>query len=130
MSAEQAFFDACREWRRITVAAGRAIHRRNWNFLHECQGFTQKLRPQVTRLAREARAEWKQSGADLAKKEKQIRVVVVELKELGERNVAWLQAARQAAQAERERLEQAGQNLKRVQQSYASTRPAAWTSLS
>ena len=34
------------------------------------------------------------------------------------------------AKAEREQLEQARQNLKRLQQSYVVARPAAWSSLS
>ncbi len=69
MSAEQALFDAYREWRRITVAAGQAIQRRNWEFLRECQEFIQKLQPQISRLTLEARREWRQSRAEAAAKE-------------------------------------------------------------
>jgi hypothetical protein len=130
MSAEQALFDAYREWRRITVAAGRAIQRRNWEFLRECQDFIQKLQPQISRLTLSARREWGQSRAGAAAKEAKIREVITELMELGERNQEWLKAASAAAQIERERLELAGHNLKRVQQSYTITRPVGWTSFS
>jgi hypothetical protein len=130
MSAEQALFDAYREWRRITVAAGRAIQRRNWEFLRECQDYIQKLQPQVSRLTLDARQEWKQSRISAAAKEAKILTVISELMELGERNQEWLKAASDAAQTERERLELAGQNLKRVQQSYSITRPVGWTSFS
>jgi len=130
MSAEDALIGCYQEWRRLTVAAGRAIRIRNWNFLLDCQQVIQKLQPQVTRLTREARQEWKHSGADLAMKQRTIHAVVSELIELGQRNQSQIKAARQAAQSEGERLEQAGQNLKRLQQSYTVARPAAWTSFS
>jgi hypothetical protein len=130
MSAEQALFDAYQEWRRLMIAAGRAIHRRNWDLLRECQQFTRKLQPLVSRLTHEAREEWVQSDADLSAKEGEIRAAVSELIELANRNRAMLQAARQAAQSERERLEQAGQNLRLLQQSYVFARPAGWTSFS
>lgn len=130
MSAEDALIGCYHEWRRLTVAAGRAIRIRNWNFLLDCQQVIQKLQPQVTRLTREARQEWKHSGADLAMKQRTIHSVVSELIELGQRNQSQIKAARQAAQSEGERLEQAGQNLKRLQQSYTVARPAAWTSFS
>lgn len=130
MSAEKALLKSYLEWRRLTVAVGRAIHTRNWDFLLECQQVMQKLQPEVTRLTGEARAEWRQSGADVAGKEKNLNAVISELMELGKRNQLLLRAVRQAAQAERDRLEQAGQNLKRLQQSYAVARPAAWTSFS
>jgi len=112
------------------VAVGRAIRLRNWNFLRECQEVIQNLQPQITRLTQEARAEWRQSGTNLATKERELNAIISELIELGRRNRSLLQAARQAVQPERERLEQAGQNLRRLQQSYTVARPAAWTSFS
>ena len=130
MSAEKALLDCYQEWRRLAVAVGRAIRVRNWSFLQECQQVIQKLQPEITRLTREARSEWRQSGVDLAGKEKNLRATISELIELGQRNRLLLQAARRAAQPEGERLEQAGQNLRRLQQSYMVARPAAWTSFS
>ncbi len=130
MSAEKALLDAYGEWRRLTRAATRAIQLRNWGFLLECQAVIQKLQPVITRLTREARAEWKKSGADIATREKKINRVVLELIALVESNKSMLQAARKAAESERKQLEQASQNLKRLQKSYVMGRPAAWTSVS
>jgi hypothetical protein len=130
MSAEQSLLDAYSEWHRLAEAEGRAIRRRDWNFLQECQQALKKIQPLIIQLTVAARSEWKNSGADCAAREKIIRAAVWELIGLGRRNKMLLQAAREAAQAKREELEQAGRNLRRLQLSYVSARPAAWTSFS
>jgi hypothetical protein len=130
MRAEQALLEAYAEWHRLAEAEGNAIHLRDWNFLLECQEVIKKIQPLVTQLTLAAREEWKKSGADCAAKEKIIHATVWELIELGRRNQMLLQAARAAAQAKREELEQASRNLKRLQASYVSARPAEWTSFS
>src|SRR6201999_908283 len=107
-------------------AEGKAIRRRNWDFLLECQSFVKKLQPLITQLTREAVAEWKQSGANVVEKKKQIRAVVSELIALAKQNKSQLAAARAIAKFEREQLEQARQNLKRLHQSYVIARPTAW----
>jgi hypothetical protein len=127
MSAEQSLLNAYSEWHRLTEAEGKAIHLRDWNFLLECQAVIKKIQPLITQLTLAARDEWKNSGADCAAKEKIIHAMVWELIELGRRNQMLLQAARAAAQAKREELEQADRNLKRLQISYVSARPAEWT---
>ena len=130
MSAEKALLDAYGEWRRLARARSRAIRLRNWPLLTECQDVIQKLRPRITRLTREARNEWLQSKVDLAAGEKKIHQAVLELIELVKSNKSMLQAAREAARLQRQQMEQSSQNLKRLQQSYAAGRPAAWTSFS
>ncbi len=130
MSAEQALLEAYGEWRRLAEAEGKAIRMRDWDFLLECQAVIKKIQPLVTRLTLAARDEWKNSGADCAAKEKIIYATVWELIELGRRNQTLLQTARAASQAKREELEQASRNLKRLQASYVSERPAGWTSVS
>jgi hypothetical protein len=130
MSAEKALLEAYAEWRRLAKAAGRAIRLRRWEFLLECQEVSKKLQPLITRLTREARDEWKQSGADLDAKGKKVRRVVLELIELVESNKSMLKAARKVAESERKQLEHASLNLKRLQQSYVVGRPAKWTSFS
>ncbi len=130
MSAEKALFEAYGEWHRLAEAEGKAIRLHDWNFLLECQRVIQKLQTKITPLTREARAEWKQSGTDLAAKEKKLNAVVSELIAMGERNKSGLKTAREAAKSEREQLEQASQNLKRLQHSYAAARPTAWSSFS
>jgi hypothetical protein len=59
MSAERALFDAYREWRRVAKAAQRAIHKRDWKFLLECQRIIQGIQPLISSLTREARNEWR-----------------------------------------------------------------------
>ncbi|HEY5233623.1 MAG TPA: hypothetical protein VIK35_08830 [Verrucomicrobiae bacterium] len=130
MSAEQALLDAYSEWHRLAEAAGRAIRRRDWNFLLECQQALKKHQPLITRLTREARDEWKQPGAGSPAREKTIRAVILELIELGQRNKMLLQAAREAARMKCEQLELAARNLKHLKLSYVSGRPPGWTSFS
>jgi hypothetical protein len=130
MSAEQALLNAYSEWRRLAKAESKAICLRDWNFLLECQEAIKKIQPRITRLIREAHDEWKQSEADSVAGKKNIRVVVSELIELAKHNRMSLQAAMEAAQAKCEQIKQAGHNLKRLQFSYLSARPAAWTSFS
>jgi hypothetical protein len=130
MSAEQALLNAYSEWHRLAEAEGKAIRLRDWYFLLECQQVLKKIQPVISQLTLAARNEWKISGADCATKEKNLHATVWELIELGRRNQMLLQTALQAAQAKREELEQAGRNLKRLQVSYVSARPAEWTSFS
>jgi hypothetical protein len=130
MSAEKALLEAYEEWHRLTEAEGKAIRLRDWNFLLDCQKVIQKLQPSITQLTHAARAEWQALGADSAAREKEIRALVLELIRMGERNKSELAFARETAGSEREQLEQASQNLKRLQQSYGAARPAAWTSFS
>jgi hypothetical protein len=130
MNAEQSLLDAYSEWHRLAEAEGRAIRRRDWNVLQECQQALKKIQPLITQLSAAARSEWKNSGADCAAREEKISAVVRELIELGRLNKMSLQAARQMAQAKRGQLELAVRNLKHLQLSYASARPAAWTSFS
>jgi hypothetical protein len=130
MSAEKALLDAYGEWRRLARAVNKAIRLRNWTILTECQDVIQKLQPRITQLTREARNEWLQSKVDLAAGEKKIHQAVLELIVLVKSNKSMLQAARETARSQRQQMEQASQNLKRLQQSYAAVRPAAWTSFS
>jgi hypothetical protein len=130
MSAEQALLKAYAEWRRLAEAEGRAVRRRDWKFLLECQQALKKIQPLITLLTFAARKEWKLSGADCAANEEVLRAVVQDLIELGRRNRKLLQAARESALAKRDQLDQASRNLKRLQTSYLAQRPADWTSFS
>jgi signal transduction protein with GAF and PtsI domain len=134
MSAERALFDAYREWRRLARAGQKAIGRRDWNLLLECQTIVQKIQPAITGLRRQVRDEWQQSKVDCSLKQKELQALVLELKDLLESNRKLLLAVRAGAWAEalsrRQKLEQTGRNLKRLQNSYASAYPPAWSSFS
>jgi hypothetical protein len=130
MNTEQALLDACSEWHRLALAARKAIGRRDWGLFSECHEAVKKIQPLITNLSRKWRSESEQSAEHFVAKEKKIRLVVSELIELTRHNQKLLHSARKTALARREELEQAGRNLKRLQFSYVSARPAAWTSFS
>jgi hypothetical protein len=130
MSAEQALFDAYRNWRRLAMAGHIAIGKRDWDFLLECQNVIQKLQPSIPGLHEKVDAEWKRSKADRTEKKNELRTLILELKELLESNQKLLRAARATALFKREQLGEAGRNLKRLQNSYVLPHPALWTSFS
>ena len=124
--AESALLDAYTEWHRLAVAAKLAIRSRNWPFVLECQGVIEKLQPRITQLTREAAREWSRSGTGYPAGKKKIQVAVLELIKLVESNKSMLNSVRERAQSEYQQRQQAGRNLKRIQQSYAAVyRPAS-----
>jgi hypothetical protein len=130
MSAERELFSAYREWHRLARAGHRAIHKRDWNFLLESQEVTRKLQTFIPDLTLQARHEWKEQKLDSAVKENELREVILELMKLLESNKKLLCEARTSALSRREKIEQAGRNLKRLQGSYAPGLTSAWTSFS
>lgn len=130
MSAERALFGAYQEWHRLARAGHNAIQKHDWNFLLECQGITRKIQSFIPGLTLQARHEWKAQKLDSVAKEDELRAVILELMKLLESNKKLLSSARATALFKREKLEQAGRNLKRLHGSYVMQRPAAWTSFS
>ncbi|HXB58385.1 MAG TPA: hypothetical protein VNU95_02415 [Candidatus Acidoferrales bacterium] len=130
MSAEQALFDAYREWHRLAKAAHRAIHNRDWKFLFKCQRAVKGIQPRISNLAREARSEWKQQKTNGEGKKAKLRAVISELMGLLESNQKLLHTCREKALSKREELEEAGRNLKRLQSSYVLKRSSMWSSFS
>ena len=130
MSAEETLFCAYREWHRLAKAAHKAIGKRDWGFLLECQAVVRRIQPSITSLHQEVNEEWKRSNVDCATKKKELSAIILKIKELLESNKQLLHTARQTALSEREKLDQAGMNLKRLQSSYVLRRASAWTSFS
>jgi hypothetical protein len=130
MNAERSLFDAYREWRRLAMACQKAIHQRNWEFLLECQSAIGKLQPFIATVTQKVRDEWKRSPGDRAEKENELRAIILELKAMVESNKKLLQEARGTALDKCAQFERVGRNLKRIQNSYGSSRQPAWTSLS
>jgi hypothetical protein len=130
MSADAQLQDAYQEWRRVAEAEGEAIRTNNWGRIHDCQSALQQLQPRIIRCTAEAQQEWHRLGVDRSAKEKDLRSTITGLIELEWRNNALLNVLSQSARAELQELDKAGQNLRRVQRSYAPARPAAWTSFS
>jgi hypothetical protein len=130
MNAEETLFGAYREWYRLAKAAHKAIGKHDWGFLLECQAVIRRIQPSITNLHREVSEEWKRSNADCAAKKKELNAMILKLKELLESNKQLLRASKQTALSEREKLDQVGLNLKRLQSSYVLRRASAWTSFS
>jgi len=130
MSAEQALFAAYREWQRLARASHKAICKRNWRFLLECQNLIQKRQPFISNLTRVARGEWRQQKTNGAAKEKELSAMISASMRLLESNRQLLQVMRAAVLSKREALEQAGRNLKRVENTYILARSSTWTSFS
>ena len=130
MNAEHALREAYQEWRRLAEAEGEAIRAGNWMLLFDCQNALRRLQPLIIRRTGEVRQEWAQAGLDYREKEDDLGALVKSLIELERRNHSLLETRRHAAEAELAKLEQAGLTLRRIQRSYAPTRPASWTSFS
>ena len=72
MNAEETLFSAYREWHRLAKAAHKAIGKRDWGFLLECQAVIRRIQPSITDLHREVSEKWKRSNADCAAKKKRV----------------------------------------------------------
>ncbi len=130
MSAEQALFDAYRQWRRLARAGSLAIQKRDWPFLMECHGAVRCLQPSISRLRQQVREQWRQSPTDCSIKEKELNGLILETMEILASNKKLLQAARGVARSEWEKLQQAGRNLRRLRDSYNRPRSSRWSSFS
>lgn len=130
MNAEQTLFDAYREWYRLAKAGNKAIGRRDWDFLLECQNITRSIQASIATLTQDVRNQWKQEKALSAAKDKKLREMISELMKVLESNQKLLRAVRVTASAEREKLLHAGRNLRRIQNSYAGASSSAWMSFS
>jgi hypothetical protein len=130
MKAERALLDAYAEWRRLADAAKQAILSRNWPFVLECQKVIGQLQPRITELTRQAKSEWQRSGIDPVAAGKKLHCTVLELINLVESNKALINSAQERVKSENQQRQQAVQNLKRLQQSYAAVHRTAWSSFS
>jgi len=130
MNAEQALFDAYREWYRLAKAGQKAIGRRDWGFLMESQNITRSIQASVSTLTQEVRSKWRQQNIDGSTKQKRLHELIFKLTETLESNKKLLGKVRTNLRCEQEKLDQAGRNLRRLQNSYATSRPPAWMSFS
>jgi hypothetical protein len=130
MSAEHELNQAYREWRRLAETEGEAIRAGNWVLVADCQKALQQLQPRIQLHTREAQNEWTRLGLDRTAKDEHFRAMISELIQIESRNHELLRNMEQIARAQIGQLEQAGRMLRRVQQFYAPSRPAGWTSYS
>ncbi len=130
MKAERDLTNAYREWRRLAEAEGEAIGEGNWSLVAACQAALLQLQKQVSSLTQIVRAEWSQSGGDVARKERTLTETIQELIVIERRNQTLLQAVQQAMRAKLATINQVGQNLKHIQRSYGGVHSPALNTLS
>lgn len=130
MSADKELSAAYESWRGLAETEGEAIQKRDWNLVSACQSALRELQTRIMRLTGQARSEWLQLGMDVGDREKAFRAVISELIAIERHNSSLLGVMQEAARVQRNDLERAGTNLKRIQRSYAPARAAAWSSFS
>lgn len=130
MTADAALLEAYAEWRRLAEFQGEAIRSSQWATVADCHARLSALHLCITRLADQARQEWRRTGTDVTEKENNVRRIIADLSELEMANNSFLTAAKEAARQQLTRLDGARQNLKRIQRSYSSSHSAMWSSFS
>ena len=130
MTASDQLNAAYAEWRRLAEEEGEAIQRADWTAVQVCQEALHELQAEILRCTQEARAEWLNSGRDVAAEENRLRAIIGELIEIGRRNNSLLDGQRTSAQAQLDQLQQTGQTLRQVQRSYSPPRDSVWSSFS
>jgi len=130
MNRETELDNACREWRRLAEVEGEAICRRDWTLFFDCQNALRLLQPRLLRCRQAAPHQAGETGTSAPDQQKNFRAAVSKLIELERRNLELLDAVRQRAAQQKQQLEQAQQNLRRIQRSYAPARASAWNSSS
>lgn len=130
MNAERNLIEAYQEWRRLAETAGEAIGARNWSLVSACQKAIQQLQDQITRLLPAVKREWAEAGGDSPAREASLKAAIHELIQIEQRNQTLLGSMKEAMRAKLDQLDQAGLNLKKIERSYSTARPAAWSSFS
>jgi len=129
MSAQTDLLQAYQEWRHCSLSESDAIGASDWPRLSRSHARKAGLQLQIVRQTKEAEAEC-DSPAGRSKLRDNLRTILADLLLLESRNSALLAQARGRAQRHREDLNRISSNLRRLQRSYGSPRPAAWTSYS
>ena len=130
MIAKKSLFDAYNSWEQLTQAEGAAIQSGDWARVAECQQAKQGLQKQIIHLTESAQAECIETGLDSKIFERDLRPIINNLISMESRNSELLAIRRQAADLEKLDLDQASNNLRRVQKSYSPATAAVWNSYS
>lgn len=130
MIAKKSLFAAYNSWEQLTQAEGAAIQSGDWACVAECQQAKQGLQKQIIHLTESAQAECIETGLDTKIFERDLRPIINNLISLESRNSELIAIRRHAADLEKLDLDQAAQNLRRVQKSYSPATAAVWNSYS
>jgi hypothetical protein len=130
MNASDDLEHAYSEWRRLAEAEGKAIRAGDWAFVADCQKALRQLQPVIDRLSNHNQKMASRPDSDILARRVTSRATVLELIELQRQNLAALQQRRLRLSAHVEQLSLTSRNLRGIQRSYTSPRPAAWDSYS
>ena len=130
MIAKKSLFDAYNSWEQLTQAEGAAIQSGDWARVAECQQAKQGLQKQIIQLTESAQAECIETGLDSKNFERDLRPIINNLISMESRNSELIAIRRHEADVEKLDLDQAAQNLRRVQKSYSPPATAVWNSYS
>jgi len=130
MIAKKVLFAAYNSWEQLTQTEGVAIQSGDWARVAECQQAKQGLQKQIIHLTESAQAECIETGLDSKNFERDLRPIINNLISMESRNSELLAIRRQAADLEKLDLDQASNNLRRVQKSYSPATAAVWNSYS
>lgn len=130
MTAQKNLFDAYTTWEQMTQAESVAIQSNDWLRVAECQQTKLGLQKRIIALTETAQAECIETGLGTKNFECELRPVINHLMAMESQNAELLSARRQAADVEKLDLDQASQNLRRVQKSYSPPTAAVWNTYS
>lgn len=130
MIAKKNLFEAYETWSQLTQAESAAIEASDWARVAECQSSKQVLQKQIISLTESAQAECIETGLNSTHFERDLRPIINSLISMETRNAELIAVKRQAADVEKLGLDQASNNLRRVQKSYSPPTAAVWNSYS
>ncbi len=130
MKAEAALWGACSEWERLAKAASLAIESRNWPLVDECHRVISNIQSEIQELHGRACSEWIRQGIDPKVAARRFQPIVLGLIRQVESNISLLKRVRARVDGEFRQGQEAGRNLRRLQQSYAAVHHTAWSTLS
>jgi hypothetical protein len=114
----------------LAEAEGEAIRSRDWGLVSACQKALEDLQPRMSRMLSDARAQWAGVARDRAARESRLTAILRELIQIEHNNQTLLSAMQAVVREKLDQMGGASRNLKRLQHSYDSFRPAAWNSFS
>ena len=125
MDAIEQLWQAYQSWKELTQREGAAIRGSNWSEVHSVQKRKRSLQAEIIRLTDKAKATCPEEGFDA-----HLRSIVNELIALETQNNLILQTCVDSAADEKQRLDTASSQLRRVHSRYVPSREPAWENLS
>src|SRR5437773_10556166 len=110
--------EAYQSWGEWTRREGDAIQAADWMHVRQCQEAKRHLQTRILQLTDATQRQCLRGEFEAADLERQVRSLVANLITLENRNEQLLREQQQKLEAQREQLEEANRNLRRVQRAY------------